>query len=1241
MKTFANAKSRLLVLVLAMAMAVSFLTGGLLFKTVSAEEAADVGALFTVSKGVTVSPASKYTYKSGENEGNTPQDAVTGLQFRSDTNEAFTIELNGIFHRSFGLDWSAPADSWGVFREVVFEISEFGNPDNGFRIHYGGVFQSGTWIEYDYTNEAGETQTLYRSYSRTYNRNSAAGADGNARMLYTDAVKADPITEDIMTTPVLTTTGAGGRTTIQVQKSVDNDVVADVADEGAIINIGVYGSGGYYTFASFRDDPATFVPTDKTYEQYVGQPWGINESTEGYEVGYNLPRLNFENGYTVKIHVPAGVDFMAYNLAEVFAAEGWTSDPWYGFGTSYGTYPVQQFSLTGTAAQNVSNVGDQYAETNAIPEFYKNWKLIPNISVAEYDSFVAANSTVQVPSATYATNGDPASLHPVTDVQYKLNDGEWAPVPAEGIASGQIGNVITVRYSVPFNQMTITKEIDLSVREVPAAALDLTDTVRVGNSNIAVQANAKTSALDGGNVVETQAGLRFSQGIEQSYFFDIVGLFSGNTELRWSACSPNSDWNINGRVEFTIAEAGNPENCFKVVWISPYQSRAYVQYEYGDGDSAQTLYRAQGRNNSGTYYYVLGTGQDHDQDDIADNYDVQYQPFLGKADQIGILGLEWNGDVLNVMANNESGSKQVLASFNESPESFVPSQETKGSTSNLPKISFENGYTVSVTVVNMDFMLYGITTEQDNLSFAAETAAYEPIFYTLGAAMPVFDDLPVLSGVQSGSGAAVEIPSVSYTAGEGAQLSVIWIKPDASEQTVSVGESIVPEEKGDHVLRYTVTVNGVAYSRELTFHVCDYNTFVSGTPSTCTQTGEGLFSCEHGYYLQKEIPVDPSAHSVVYKEEVAATCTATGTKAHWVCLYCGKTFADETCTEELTDLTIEKVPHSYRAEWTWTEENTAILTLSCENCTDQQTPAVNITSETQKSTCTVAGNTTYTAKASFGGEEYTDTKSVALPLEPHTLTKTEAVEATCTAEGNIEYWTCSVCNKVFKDAEGTEEITLAETVVAAKGHTLTKTEAVEATCTTEGNIEFWTCSVCNKVFKDAEGKEEINLSETVIEATGHKIVKVEAKAPTCTEAGNSEYWTCSVCKKVFKDAEGTEEITLAETVVAAKGHNVVKVEAKAPTCTEAGNSVYYKCSECGKCWSDSTAQNSIDEASMKIPAKGHTYEDGVCTVCGAEDPDYVASKGCGSAIAFGSASFAAAGVLAAAVLVIFRKKRLA
>ena len=45
------------------------------------------------------------------------------------------------------------------------------------------------------------------------------------------------------------------------------------------------------------------------------------------------------------------------------------------------------------------------------------------------------------------------------------------------------------------------------------------------------------------------------------------------------------------------------------------------------------------------------------------------------------------------------------------------------------------------------------------------------------------------------------------------------------------------------------------------------------------------------------------------------------------------------------------------------------------------------------------------------------------------------------------------------------------------------------------------------------------------------LTKTEAKAATYTETGNNEYYICSVCQKVFKDAAGTQETTVeAETI---------------------------------------------------------------------------------------------------------------
>ena len=59
----------------------------------------------------------------------------------------------------------------------------------------------------------------------------------------------------------------------------------------------------------------------------------------------------------------------------------------------------------------------------------------------------------------------------------------------------------------------------------------------------------------------------------------------------------------------------------------------------------------------------------------------------------------------------------------------------------------------------------------------------------------------------------------------------------------------------------------------------------------------------------------------------------------------------------------------------------------------------------------------------------------------------------------------------------------------------------------------------------------------MIPATGHQLNKTDSKAATCTEAGNTEYWTCNICGKYFSDEAGTNEIRLADTVIPATGHH--------------------------------------------------------------------------------------------------------
>lgn len=90
-------------------------------------------------------------------------------------------------------------------------------------------------------------------------------------------------------------------------------------------------------------------------------------------------------------------------------------------------------------------------------------------------------------------------------------------------------------------------------------------------------------------------------------------------------------------------------------------------------------------------------------------------------------------------------------------------------------------------------------------------------------------------------------------------------------------------------------------------------------------------------------------------------------------------------------------------------------------------------------------------------------------LKPHTvrcahsMSHTAAHSATCTDNGNYEYWYCSKCEKYFSDTNGSYEIALDDTVIKAKGHTVIIDEAVPATYSATGLTQGSHCSVCNTV----------------------------------------------------------------------------------------------------------------------------------------------------------------------------------
>ena len=149
-----------------------------------------------------------------------------------------------------------------------------------------------------------------------------------------------------------------------------------------------------------------------------------------------------------------------------------------------------------------------------------------------------------------------------------------------------------------------------------------------------------------------------------------------------------------------------------------------------------------------------------------------------------------------------------------------------------------------------------------------------------------------------------------------------------------------------------------------------------------------------------------------------------------------------------------------------------------------------------------------------------------------------------TSIGKSAFYKCSSlttislsCKSTLKKSNFGEQ---ADLVSYTNQHLLTKTAAKAATCSESGNKEYWTCEHCKKYFlsddTNPETAKAVEQSETIIPAS-HKLTKVEAKAATCTEDGNKEYWTCEHCGKYFlsddTNPETAKAVKLSETVIPA------------------------------------------------------------------------------------------------------------
>ncbi|MBE6928451.1 MAG: hypothetical protein E7467_08230, partial [Ruminococcaceae bacterium] len=461
---------------------------------------------------------------------------------------------------------------------------------------------------------------------------------------------------------------------------------------------------------------------------------------------------------------------------------------------------------------------------------------------------------------------------------------------------------------------------------------------------------------------------------------------------------------------------------------------------------------------------------------------------------------------------------------------------------------------------------------------------------------------------------------------------------------------------------YTCSTCGYDYAEYVAKLSHNYTTSV--VAPTCTAEGYTKNTCTNGcgdtYNTNTVAALGHSYTSTV----VAPTCETAG-YTKYVCSRCSNTYNDNDKPA---------LGHNYVGVETTpaTCEAPGLMTYTCSNCTASYTQEIaklehDYYEDVTPPSCLVDGFTTFTCVEcgySYDGNYVTavghDYNAVETPptcTEDGYTTFTcvecgvyyisdevsatghefeiEVIDPTCT-EGGYTYYICSCgldyttdetdplghdfvyiengdthivnCNNC--DYNEIEEHDLIDSVCDLCGAVVCDHPNAElvietpATCTADG-VEILYCADCNST-----------LSTRPIPAIGHSLTKTEAKAPTCTEDGNREYYRCSGCGLYYADANNQFVLPESYITLTAIGHDYKSVVTD-PTCENAGFTTN-TCANCGDIYTSDEKEalghdygytNNGDDHSIvcancnDTTTESHNYIDGVC-VCGAEFRDY-------------------------------------
>ena len=336
----------------------------------------------------------------------------------------------------------------------------------------------------------------------------------------------------------------------------------------------------------------------------------------------------------------------------------------------------------------------------------------------------------------------------------------------------------------------------------------------------------------------------------------------------------------------------------------------------------------------------------------------------------------------------------------------------------------------------------------------------------------------------------------------------------------------------------------------------DWDDWKTVTPALGTDSGLERRTCKRdASHTEDRVIHAPHTHTLTHVDEVKATCWTQGKKEHWHCTDagCGAVFSDKGQTSVAdSDLVtpplahvLSQPVHEVVQKVTCTQEGISCDVVSCTLCGMD----LEYTWHYEEPLGHDYGpwKTVKEATEFEEGEEERvckhDSEHVerrAIPVRAHThkMLHVAAVDATCTRDGNNEYWYCEKCGEWFLDEAGEQPITNEKQVVTPRvAHTPGKVQTertVAATCTEDGHHdEVVYCTACGA---------ELSRETVVDKATGHGWGEWQTVTPAADNFPGYAERTCS------KDPAHKEGKVLPATHT----HTIVHVDEVPATCTREG-----------------------------------------------------------------------------------------